>query len=267
MDFLVLCLLALLVSVSLTIHLRRFWAVYGLHTGKVSAEPFSWVEGIISFILIFWIVGQCFVLLSAPHRPVNSNINTGELVQSSVLTWASILILLLVPLRARGFKLAHVFGFDRVGVGRAIATGVLLLLSALPLVFASSALVARWLHSDGLNDPQEIIRIFETATSPAQRIPIILLAIVLAPLAEETVFRGYLYTALKRYFGALPSLFFTSILFALVHLNVPALLPLFLLACILTIAYERSGSLLVPMTMHATFNAVNLLGVLFFTQR
>jgi membrane protease YdiL (CAAX protease family) len=266
MEILTVCLLALLVSVSLTIHLRRFWAVYGLHAGKVSVEPFSRVEAVITFFLIFWIIGQCFILITSPHRLV-SNTNTGELVQSSLLTWSSILLLLLVPLRARGFKIAEVFGFDRIGAGRAVATGVLLLLSALPLVFASSALVSKWLRSDGLDDPQEIIRIFESAQNPSQRIPIIILALVVAPLAEELVFRGYLYTVLKKYFGPIPSLFFTGILFALVHLNVPSLLPLFLLACILTIAYETSGSLLVPMAMHATFNAVNLLGVLFFTGR
>jgi membrane protease YdiL (CAAX protease family) len=266
MDFLTICLLALLVSLSLTIHLRRFWTVYGLHAGKVSVEAFSWIEAVITFVLVFWIVGQCVLLLSAPHRAISSNINTGELVQSSLLTWAAILLLLLVPLRARGLRISQIFGFDRLEVGKAIGMGVLLLLSALPLVVASSALVSKWLHADGLDDPQEIIRIFETANSPAQRIPIILLAVVLAPVAEELVFRGYLYSVLKKYFGPIASLFFTGILFALVHLNVPSLLPLFLLACILTIAYETSGSLLVPMAMHATFNAVNLVGVLFFTR-
>ena len=47
------------------------------------------------------------------------------------------------------------------------------------------------------------------------------------------------------------------------HLHLPSLLPLFLLACVLTLAYELSGSLLVPMAMHALFNAITLVGVFF----
>ena len=44
----------------------------------------------------------------------------------------------------------------------------------------------------------------------------------------------------------------TGITFAVVHANIPSLLPL------LTLAYETTGSLWVSMTMHAAFNAVNL---------
>jgi membrane protease YdiL (CAAX protease family) len=89
------------------------------------------------------------------------------------------------------------------------------------------------------------------------------LAIVIAPLAEEFFFRGFLYGVLKRYAGGLPALVFTAVAFALIHLHVPSLLPLFLLACVLTLAYELSGSLLVPMAMHSLFNAITLVGVFF----
>jgi membrane protease YdiL (CAAX protease family) len=72
-----------------------------------------------------------------------------------------------------------------------------------------------------------------------------------------------LYGVLKRYAGGLPALIFSGVSFALIHLHVPSLLPLFLLACVLTFAYELSGSLLVPMAMHALFNSVTLVGVFF----
>ena len=69
---------------------------------------------------------------------------------------------------------------------------------------------------------------------------------------------------MKRFFGSLPSLVFTGVLFGLVHVNAPALVPLFVLACTFTIAYEVTGSLFVPMAMHALFNAINLVAVLMF---
>ena len=45
--------------------------------------------------------------------------------------------------------------------------------------------------------------------------------------------------------------------------NIPNLLPLFLLACCLTLAYETTGSLWVSVTMHSAFNALNLVLTLY----
>jgi CAAX protease family protein len=265
MDLLVLLLLALLVSFSLVIHLRRFRSVYGLKAGKVTVERFSWIDAIFASFLILFIVTQSFSNFAVPRQHSRLEANTGLLVVAVLTQWLVILGPILISLQVRGGRIGAVFGFDRLAVGKAIGWGIALLISALPIIFASSALVSAWLKTNSQNDPQEIIQIFESANSPAQRVPIILLAVVGAPLAEELVFRGYLYGVLKKYFGALASMVFTAILFALVHAHIPSLLPLFLLACVFTIAYESSGSLLVPMTMHATFNAVNLLGVLFFS--
>ena len=58
----------------------------------------------------------------------------------------------------------------------------------------------------------------------------------------------------------------TSALFALVHVNLASLPALFYLALCLTLAYEWTGSLLVPITMHALFNTVSLVG-LYVTSR
>jgi len=68
---------------------------------------------------------------------------------------------------------------------------------------------------------------------------------------------------LKRFAGALPALVFSALLFSSIHMHIPSLLPLFLLGCVLTLAYELSGSLLVPMAMHAIFNTLTLVQVFF----
>ena len=56
----------------------------------------------------------------------------------------------------------------------------------------------------------------------------------------------------------------TSLLFAAIHMNGPVFLPLFVLAVCLTLAYEATGSLWVPMLMHALFNGV-MIGMMFYT--
>jgi membrane protease YdiL (CAAX protease family) len=130
------------------------------------------------------------------------------------------------------------------------------------MVFAVDYLASVLLKVNPTTDAQEVIQIFENASTGAQRIPIILLAVVVAPVAEELAFRGYLYGVIKRYFGAVPALVLSGILFALIHLNLPSFFPLLVLASAFALAYELSGSLLVPMTMHALFNALSLILVL-----
>jgi len=50
----------------------------------------------------------------------------------------------------------------------------------------------------------------------------------------------------------------SALLFAAVHAHAPSFAPLFVLGTCFAIAYEWSGSILVPMTMHAFFNSLTL---------
>ena len=84
------------------------------------------------------------------------------------------------------------------------------------------------------------------------------MAVVVAPVAEEVVFRGYLYGVLRRYGGRIPAILVSSLLFAAIHVHLPSLLGLGVLAVILCLLYERTGSLWSTIAMHAAFNASTL---------
>ncbi|MGV3532038.1 MAG: CPBP family intramembrane glutamic endopeptidase, partial [Chthoniobacteraceae bacterium] len=83
-------------------------------------------------------------------------------------------------------------------------------------------------------------------------------AVIVAPLCEEFIFRGYLYPVWKRYIGAAGAGILASILFALMHANLASLPGLFALALCFTLAFEATGSLAVPILMHALFNGLSL---------
>jgi membrane protease YdiL (CAAX protease family) len=111
---------------------------------------------------------------------------------------------------------------------------------------------------------QELVQRFREVAASSDQMAILTIfvaAVVVAPLVEEFLFRGYFYGVLKRYVGGLPSGLFTAALFAAVHTNLASLTSLFILAVCFTIAYESSGSLLVPMSMHAIFNLTQLVFV------
>jgi membrane protease YdiL (CAAX protease family) len=88
-------------------------------------------------------------------------------------------------------------------------------------------------------------------------------AIVLAPLAEETVFRGVLYTTIKQCGYPKLALWGTSGVFALMHANEATFLPLLIFALVLVLLYETFGNLLAPMVAHSLFNAANFLILLY----
>ncbi|MGE0192901.1 MAG: lysostaphin resistance A-like protein [Planctomycetota bacterium] len=90
------------------------------------------------------------------------------------------------------------------------------------------------------------------------------LGIFVAPFWEEAFFRGTLYPLARRWFGGtrgavLTSALISSALFAAVHANLAATVPLFVLALVLTWVFERTNSLLAVTTLHAAFNATSLL--------
>ena len=99
------------------------------------------------------------------------------------------------------------------------------------------------------------------AKSPWLRVYLGFFAIVLAPVAEEFVFRGTLFPLVKQFGFPKLALFGVSILFALIHVNAPTFVPLFFFALAQTWLYERTDNLLAPITVHALFNAANLIAL------
>jgi hypothetical protein len=89
-------------------------------------------------------------------------------------------------------------------------------------------------------------------------------AVLLAPPAEEILFRGVLYPAIKQAGFPRLALWVSTLLFAAVHGNVPTFVPLAVLALVLTALYEHTNNLLAPITAHAVFNAVGLVWMLLF---
>ncbi len=84
------------------------------------------------------------------------------------------------------------------------------------------------------------------------------LACTLAPLAEELLFRGWLYGSLQRKFSHKTALLASAALFALAHGSLLHALPLFLMGAVLAQARKAGGTLTTTVTMHALNNALAL---------
>lgn len=88
-------------------------------------------------------------------------------------------------------------------------------------------------------------------------------ALFLAPLTEELLFRGLLYRAFNTIIGKAGATVLSSLLFALVHMNLLNFLSLFLMGIILQHAVEQTRSLRTAIWMHLLNNLVTVLYILY----
>lgn len=87
-------------------------------------------------------------------------------------------------------------------------------------------------------------------------------AVVLAPIIEELIYRGALFQSARSSFGMVGGIVVSALVFAGVHAEVwssaPAMFGLLVLGLWLAAIFHRTGSLVVPVLAHATFNGVTL---------
>ncbi len=88
------------------------------------------------------------------------------------------------------------------------------------------------------------------------------LVCLIAPLAEETIFRGFVYGWLRRRVPVLPAVVLSAAVFSAAHLVLVLALPLFGVGLILALLYEYSDSLLPGAIVHGLFNLVGIIAIL-----
>ncbi len=93
---------------------------------------------------------------------------------------------------------------------------------------------------------------------PEARIYLWVAAGLLAPVFEEVLFRGFLFQNLREKVGSTGAMLSSGLVFAAVHLDPGHLLPLTALGAVLAFLYERSGTLLVPIAVHAAWNVATI---------
>jgi len=151
--------------------------------------------------------------------------------------------------------------------GGLVGDGVLGFLAAVPLVMGTMLLVQALgilIDQPAPTIGHGLLEVMQGVESPVALAILLVTTIVVAPVLEELVFRGFLQSGLYGLLG--PNrrwliIFVAAAVFAPIHLGAAtwhALPALFVLAVVLGYLYERSGSLLPPIIAHLGFNALNV---------
>ncbi|MFI3290272.1 MAG: type II CAAX endopeptidase family protein [Opitutales bacterium] len=89
-----------------------------------------------------------------------------------------------------------------------------------------------------------------------------LVTVILAPIAEELIFRGLLYRLFRSKMPVYLAIITSSAIFALIHFSIFAFLALFFLSCLLCYIYEKYCDLKLCMLVHCLFNFFNTILIL-----
>jgi membrane protease YdiL (CAAX protease family) len=155
------------------------------------------------------------------------------------------------------------FGFSRLPAINVLRWSLVLCGAVFFLEIPLSHAVDRFMTAVQLPHPeQQSVEIFRHYNKPSEIFLFMLQAVLISPLIEELFFRGFLFSFLKRYTNTWAALILSAGVFAFAHANLGSVLQLWLLGVVLGLAYENTGSLLLPMGIHGCFNFITALSLL-----
>ncbi|CAN5910473.1 hypothetical protein BH11VER1_BH11VER1_13170 [soil metagenome] len=234
------------------------------YEGNVLTRPYGFHDALVALGVII-LFGWSSLQIDSPEKiatspPAESLSPAFELILGvSMLVFFSILLMLYMRMY-REMDPAEMFGLRSLSIPSALGVSILSFLAVWLVIIVSVNVMKTQVFGGAWPDEssQAAVETFRKTGSPLYKVLLGIVAVFIAPLMEEIIFRGFLYGVVKRFTDRWFAMFFTALFFAAVHQHVGSLFPLFLLAMGLAIAYEATGCLFVPIFMHALFNAYNI---------
>ena len=263
--FTVLISLGLLADLYLVLRFARPWLA-SQPVLKIDTKPWGLRDVVLvaSLLILALVVVEGIVWLVVKLTHLDEDVALPWLLGMDMLLRLAILFGFAALFRLRNIDWREAIGLRREPPLRALGLGSVFFAAVLPPVAVAFAAYSKLCHVVGIKDePQPISDLLANSGSVMVVALIVIFAIVVAPVFEEFFFRGFAYPALKQRWGPWAALLMVSAVFAAFHQHVPSFGPLFALAVGLDLAYELTGSLLAPITMHALFNATNVAVLLY----
>ncbi|NLF32995.1 MAG: CPBP family intramembrane metalloprotease [Planctomycetes bacterium] len=237
-----------------------------LHEAPGRPNSLGWVH--VAVIVGWMAADRVLGLLAQVGQRMPETITTEGILGAIVMY----LFLLAIALAAAqvGFRRGVVHGMG-LSTRRWItdtARGLLAGLAVYPICMALAKLSTD-LIPETFQEMHSVLVFLNEDVGLSSRLLAIAMAVVVAPIVEEVIYRGLLQTALRRVLGGpWRGIVAASLVFMVAHVvfatdplrpvGLQAFAPVFALAVVLGYNYERTGRLLPSIIVHAFFNAVNV---------
>jgi len=230
-------------------------------------NPIAW--GLLAglFFILFYVVAQSagglilnkFNLLPKGYlleKLPDSSLKA--LIITLLLIHIALLVSIFLYLRFKRAGLRSI-GIRREGLARAFIIGFGGECMAYPLVAAAALLTKMIGEMRGVPwQPQSAIKLLQGLRGRpwGYLVSFIIIAVFIAPLVEELLFRSLLQQGLRRYMRPQVAIILSALLFALLHETSFAMPPVFIIGLFLGYLYERTQNLAVNYSFHMIHNAV-----------
>ncbi len=223
-----------------------------------------------SQLVVGFVLSAVVIALGGDHQATIDRLNSSVTVEFlSILAVESITVLGIVAFLRR-----RKTGLNFIGLDRPKLTYIAYALAAfgayLPIYIVVLTLAHNLFPQINVDQHQQLA--FGSSTSGFGLVLVFISLVVLPPIAEEILCRGFLYTSLKKNLPKVVAALGTSVLFATAHLQFGSGRPLlwvaaidtFVLSMVLVYVREKTGSLWPGILLHAIKNAIAFASLFIF---
>lgn len=227
-------------------------------------QPLPWGVGTALILISMVYLGAPLLFVPLLVRAFGAPAPATSVAYSAIATIGSAVLVLGLYLMAHGRNPWEwgVFGWQRARAG--IGYGLVVLMMALPLFYLASIISNILTQAIPGAEPEThpLVPILSNTHSTLLIVFMLLVAAVMAPLVEETLFRGLLFRALGARMSFWGAAVLNGLIFGVVHGQFVAILPIAILGMTFAFLTRRSGSLVSSAAAHAGYNAFITLEVL-----
>jgi uncharacterized protein len=237
--------------------------------------PWGWTDlvlfvilAVAGFILISLFVGLALAMSGANFHRIQNNPHDINLLSIVIQVFVDLGLLAYLAAQMR-FRFRspfwHTIGWRKPDTSRIP-----------PLVFYSGLIFSGFFLSiivslgSSLFPPQKNLPIETLFQDRYATVLFMSVAVLLAPLVEETIFRGYIYPVVARSFGKVWGILGTGMLFGLLHASQlwggwSQIALLVFVGVVLTFARAISRTVVASFVIHTSYNSVQVIGLLVAT--
>ena len=199
-----------------------------------------------------------FAFTISPEMPIEINLALVSLFfQDAAMFFLPVLIVVKYYHQS-----IHILGFKSITINRVLRIGLIAGV-VIYLLNVAVAAVIELLFPGKIEESQGSINLFDTAEANWQIALLIIAVCLLAPIVEETFFRGFVYPPLKQKLGRIAGIIITAAFFAVAHFSVWTFLPLFVGGLGFAWLYDKYNNIWINILAHMLWNSIVV--ILYYT--
>lgn len=208
-------------------------------------------------VILFLFFGYMLLMIESFLRrifPIVKDDNFRMILNSSIMDALCVVFILYFTIGQYKEKLASL-GLSLKNFFKNVYYGVVGYIALIPVLIGIIAVIALIVSVTKYAPPkQPVVELFLKEKDTSFLLYTGLFAAIAGPIIEELFFRGFVYSAVKKYIGVFWAALITAAMFASLHAHLVGFLPIFALGILLAYLYEKTGTLVSSITVHMIHN-------------